>query len=275
MSIFSKIIQPFKDIVNGFEKSAVFIEKIFGEVIEIVKETIDLIESMINEIENLFNASKVEKIFLYPFEEAAFVAVGSVQKIFDLLKDISPTADGMKDFIIQPIDDVYKIMKSSILKLEDEGKMIISKIEETDYKLISTVENKFESFGIIIAAFPDDLSEIGERIKSEFKIEKENLFETIPEFGGVVKKRYFETENFISTNINTDVQSFKNIEKNIKDRLESESKSVDNISIFIFILIIIVFGVIFYFTKSYMAVLSISIVLIISFLIYIFSSFFA
>lgn len=273
MGLIDTILGPLKEVTNGITKSVKFVEKIFGEAVELVEEVIDAIEAMIKDIENLFNASKIEKIFFHPFNSAALAAVGSVTLILDLLSDIAPTADGFKDFLIEPIDEAYKVMKKSVINLKNEGQDIIAKIEGVDYKLISTVENRFETFSIIFASFPDDFAEISSKIKNEFEVKGEKLFNVVPEFGGYVKKESMEVEQKISNNINTDVESFKNIERTMKTRFANENYSADLIPVIMFVVFFAALAIIYYVTKSLISVITIFVVLFVSFLIFLAGNF--
>lgn len=269
MGLLDTILFPFKELVKGAETAG----KIFGVVIEMTEDVIKLIIDMMTEIENLFNASKIESIFFGPFKTASREAFKGIIDIFHLLKDIAPSTEGIEDSMTEAIDNVYKNMKSSTKNLKDEAKKIALELENTSFHLISTVENKFESFETILESFPDDLKEIKDKIAREFKVEKEKLFNIVPEFSGSARNESINNQHQITNSITTDVQSFKNVEQSIKTKFKNESDNVDLIYLFIVLSIIVFFACIYYFTKSIKVVGVVFAILLISFLIYIIHNF--
>ena len=268
MGLLDSILDPIKAVTRGLEAPVHLVEKVFGEVIKFVEETINLIEGMITEIENLFNASKIEKIFFYPFKESAVMALDSVEKIFNLLKDLIPTTEGFKDFLLEPINDVYESMGDVNQRLKDEASNIITDLENFDSKLISSVENRFEIFLIKTEGFADDILTISKKIEREFKLETEKIIDVVPEFTGLVEKEILDNGHKVTKNFSTEVQSFKNIEQSIKTKLSNENFALDLIIVLLFLLVIFFLVGMYFLTNSFLTVIAVFFILFISVIIF-------
>ena len=184
MGLLDSILKPFQDLIKGVEKA----ESIFGEAIEMTVEAIEKIISMMEEIRHLFNEKEIEKIFFKPFEEAVILVFDSLKAIFQELEEISPKPDGVVDLLKDSVKGVYNILSDSLKFLKEEGNDIKEHLTKTTFGVINFINNKFESFEVVIESFPDKLKELTERIVEEFKIEKEKLIDVIPEFEGFSKK---------------------------------------------------------------------------------------
>jgi len=273
MGLLDSILSPIKDVIKNLDPPLNLVMKVFGEVIKFTEEIINMIEGMIRDIEDMFNASKVESIFLYPFKEAALVAVGSVEKIFELLKDLIPSPNGYKEFILSPLEDAYSIAKKSTKALYDEGLKIIDYIEKKIYSNFSIVKNHFETVGATLDTFPSELLSIGEKIKRNFEIEVEKLFHIVPEFAGYVKNEADELSHRVENRITTSVESFKGVEDNLKARFLSEHYAIDFFLIIIFVLFLALLGGVYYVTRSMVAIGAILMILIIALFFYVISKF--
>lgn len=272
MGLLDAVLAPIREVTSSLEKPINLVKKVFGEVVEFTEEVINMIEKMINDIEDLFNASEVEHIFLYPFKEAALKAIGSVEKIYELLKDLIPSASGYKEFILSPLKDAYSIARSSTKNLLDEGKKIIDSIDSKIYSGFSIVRNHFETVGATLETFPSELLTVSETIKRNFEIEVTKLFHVVPEFTGYIKNETDDLTHFVKNSVTTDVESFKNIEEGLKSRIASENSSIDFFIIISVVLFLAIIGGIFYITKSLVAVGALFLILIIAIFIYILSS---
>jgi len=265
MGLLDSILKPFQDLIKGVEKA----ESIFGEAIEMTVEAIEKIISMMEEIRHLFNEKEIEKIFFKPFEEAVILVFDSLKAIFQELEEISPKPDGVVDLLKDSVKGVYNILSDSLKFLKEEGNDIKEHLTKTTFGVINFINNKFESFEVVIESFPDKLKELTERIVEEFKIEKEKLIDVIPEFEGFSKKELLEIKHKITTNVTNNVESFKSVEQSMKRKIESDLNNIDFIIIVFVILFVIFIGIIYYITRSIMSVKIVIILFSIIFFIYI------
>lgn len=275
MGLLSVIIDPIKDIINGLEKPVQLVEKVFGVVVDLVKQTIQLIEQMIDDIISLFNYHKIESIFLYPFNEAALVAVGSVEKMMTLLKEFLPNPDNYKDDIYNAIDDVYKDILDTTKLLKKSGLAVLEELKNASYGEFETVKHRFESVGAILDEFPQEIDLMIMKVKDVFEIEKGKLFHIVPEFTNFVKAREITAQRKIKNVMTTNISGFKDIEDSLKTRLANENSQIDFLMIFVFVGIIGLIGGVYYFTKSTVAVFSLIVIFFICFIIYMAQSVFS
>lgn len=268
MGLLSFIIAPIKDIISGLEKPVELVEKVFGIVVELIKETIQLIEKMIDDIISLFNYHKIEAIFLYPFKEAALVAVGSVEKMMTLLREFLPNPDNFKDDIYNAIDDAYQEILSTTKRLKNTGIKVLDELRDASYGEFETVKHRFESIGSTLDEFPQEINLMIIKVKDIFEIEKGKLFHVVPEFTNNLKSREIAASQKIKNIMTKDVSSFKDVEDSLKTRLANENSQIDFLMIFIFIGIIGLIGAVYYFTRSGVAVFSLILIFFICFIIY-------
>lgn len=275
MGLLSVIIEPIKSIINGLEKPVELVKKVFGVVVDLIKETIQLIEQMIDDIISLFNYHKIESIFLYPFNEAALVAVGSIEKMMTLLREFLPNPDNYKDIIYNVIDDAYQDILETTKRLKDSGISVLDELKNASYGEFETVKHRFESIGAVLDEFPQEIDLMIIKVKDMFEIEKGKLFHVVPEFVNYAKAREITAERKIKNVMTTDISSFKDIEESIKTRLANENSQIDFLMIFVFVGIIGLIGAVYYFTNSMVAVFSLIVIFFICFVIYIAQSIFS
>lgn len=268
MGILDSILGPIKDVINSLTKPVTLVKKVFGEVIDFTEETLNLIEGMIKDIENLANEHEIEGIFLYPFKDAGLKVVDSVEKIYDIIKDLKPSADGYTDLILLPLEDAYSVLKTNTKELLDKGKIILDEISVADTELISNVKNHFETMTLTLESFPQELKSLKTSIRRNFEIEEDNLFNIVPEIMANVKTEEIETEQKVTNMTQVDVESFKNVEESLKNRIANENAVLDFFYIFLFLFIIGIFFSLYFFTKSINAVKAVMFIFIFGFSMY-------
>lgn len=251
MGILSFIISPLEDIVKGLTTSVEEIGKIFGVLIQTVEGIITLIEGLINDIKSLFDTASIEEIFLSPFKSVILIAIDSVEKIFDLIKDDIPTFGGFKELIITPFKDVYGVIADFTSSLETEIEKIVSEIKNYSGSIGSYVLSDLKNLVTEIESIPSEMVQFGERLKNNITVETKKLIKVVPEMAIKVASAPESLAKSITTDISADVKSYKDVITSLENKFKNENLVVDFFILVIFMAIAAFIGGIFYITRSF------------------------
>lgn len=277
MGILDSILSPIRHVISGLESPVHAVEEVlsdaehvFGEVISFTEDLIREFRSMITDLESLFHASKVEKLFLSPFKEAAFLAVGSIEKLFDLMVEVSDiSADGVKDLIMDPVKDAYGFMKKSLEFFKDEMKNMIDDIEDAAAALKRGLLHEFKRIESVIELLPTELKIISRRIKEEFEVSIQKAGGEIFEFGEFAEREVKTAAGKVTKRGEATRDTFESIEKSVKNRLAAESAQVDFVAFAVIGLLLALVAGIFMVTQSWIVVKIVALFIVMFFVVFV------
>jgi hypothetical protein len=269
MGILDSIVSPIKSVISDLTVPVKSAERLFGEVINFTEDIIKAIKDMISEMESLFNASKVENLFVSPFKEAALVAVGSIDKLFKLMIDVSEiSTDGVKELLIDPIRDAYNFMTSSLGVFRNELGNMVNNIEDDLSSLRLGLYHEFRRIDTLVEQLKQETDVISRKIENEFRVEIRKASGDVYEFGTLAGKESENTFAKVRRTGEATRESFENLESSIKRRLAAESAQVDLLYFVLFAMIFLLIAGVFIITQSIIVIKIIIVALVIFFFVF-------
>lgn len=269
MGILSFILSPLEDIVKGLTAPVEAIGKIFGVLIKTVEGIIEMIEGLIKDIASLFDISSIEEIFMKPFKTVVLLAISSVEKLFDLIKDDVPTFGGYKDLIIAPFKEVYDVIGDFMASVKQDLEKIALEIKHYAGDIGTEVFSEVRKLLIHIESIPSHLLQITQKIKNSMSVESKRLISVVPEFTARVVSAPLSMAKHITTDISADVQKYDDVYQSLEKRFKNEHAIVDLFILLMVFALVAFTGGLFYITKSFTMVSSIIMIVVAAFLVFI------
>jgi archaellum component FlaC len=260
---------PIKSVINGLEKPVKVVESVFGEVIKITEEIIQSIEEMIEEMRNLFDNAGVDALFLNPFTNAAFTALSSIEKLYQLISSVgTPIIDDAESLVMEAANSVYASLRNDMNTVMSTLDDIKTRINEDLEKTGHGIQEDFMRLKTLVESLPVEISILGRKIRQELRVIGEDAF-TVPL---VVSEEVRRAEGFASASVKkagTVVGAdFASFEASLHRRLSNENAMVDLLCMVIVVVVIAAIVGIFLLTHSMRLVVFIFVIIFISFLLH-------
>lgn len=273
MGIFEDIVSPvenaFKSIVKGVEVPIHVIESIFGTVIKVTEEFITSVLNMIEDLRNLFNASNVEILFLSPFKDAALSVVGSVDKLYNLITQASaPTAEGVKEELMVPINAVYSKMKSGMNDMVGKLGNLLTRLQTEGQRVMHSIMEDFHRIKALLETFPVEIGILKRKIASEIKVVGADAFSIVQDIPEMIERDGANAFHAVKKKGDVVGADFTNFESSLKRRFTNENAALDLFYLVLIGGIIAVFIAIFMVTKSIALIVNILVIVLIALVLY-------
>lgn len=249
MGFLDAVLKPIESAVSSVENAVSEVVKLFGEAARFLEDIIKQMLDVISRIKRMFNESKIEYLFLHPFEQAALVAIGDLEKLSSIVIKAGAPSNILND-IEYPVRSVIEKSKTDLAFFEDAITRLIAGIKDDIEALGYDIHTEFDAIFNDISSIPSYLDDIKDSVANSFKVNESKAFNVITEFDNSIEAAILDAKAEVNVLGSKSTESLEGFRQSVVNRIESESSKLDLLIVIVVVLILGSIIGIYYITRS-------------------------